>query len=180
MKQYIKSKSIKWGFKFWFCCSNKSDYQYQMKLMKERNTRVQSRFGEEVVLQLTKDLERLFCNVYFNNFFNSPNLIEKLFQKGIYGVGTGQAKGIYQITKQCQNDVCTLQSKVKKIQNIRYLFGLQHSIMLSKGKKLSVVLVLRLSGQFLYFFYERYFKCKKHKQKHLSNIQPNISKQKTI
>ena len=28
------------------------------------------------------------------------------------------------------------------------------------------------------FFYERYFKCKKHKQKHLSNIQLNISKQK--
>ena len=28
---------------------------------------------------------------------------------------------------------------------------------------------------FIYFFYERYFKCKKHKQKHLSNIQPNIS-----
>ena len=27
----------------------------------------------------------------------------------------------------------------------------------------------------LYFFYERYFKYKKHKQKHLSNIQPNIS-----
>ena len=25
------------------------------------------------------------------------------------------------------------------------------------------------------FFYEGYFKCKKHKQKHLSNIQPNIS-----
>ena len=36
---------------------------------------------------------------------------------------------------------------------------------------------LRVSGQFLFyiFFYERYFKCKKHKQKHLSNIQPNIS-----
>ena len=28
------------------------------------------------------------------------------------------------------------------------------------------------------FFYERYFKCKKHKQKHLSNIQPDISKEK--
>ena len=26
-----------------------------------------------------------------------------------------------------------------------------------------------------FFFYERYFKCKKHKQKHLSNIPPNIS-----
>ena len=31
-----------------------------------------------------------------------------------------------------------------------------------------------------YFFYERYFKCKKYKQKHLSNIQPNISKQNNI
>ena len=28
------------------------------------------------------------------------------------------------------------------------------------------------------FFYERYFKCLKQKQKHLSNIQPDISKQK--
>ena len=27
----------------------------------------------------------------------------------------------------------------------------------------------------LFFFYERYFRYKKHKQKHLSNIQPNIS-----
>ena len=47
--------------------------------------------GEEVVLQLTKDLERSFCTVYFDNFFNSPKLIEKLFQKGIYGIGTVRA-----------------------------------------------------------------------------------------
>ena len=28
---------------------------------------------------------------------------------------------------------------------------------------------------YIYIFHERCFKCKKHKQKHLSNIQPNIS-----
>ena len=44
--------------------------------------------GEEVVLQLTKDLEWSFCTVYFDNFLNSPRLIEKLFQKGICGIGT--------------------------------------------------------------------------------------------
>ena len=44
--------------------------------------------GEEVVLQLTKDLERSFCTVYFDNFFNSPKLIEKLFAKAIYGIAT--------------------------------------------------------------------------------------------
>ena len=47
--------------------------------------------GEKVVLQLTKDLERSFCTVYFDNFFNGPKLIEKLFQKGIYNIGTIQA-----------------------------------------------------------------------------------------
>ena len=43
--------------------------------------------GEEVVLQLTKELERSFCTVYFDNFCNSPKLIEKLFQKDIYCIG---------------------------------------------------------------------------------------------
>ena len=39
-----------------------------------------------------------------------------------------------------------------------------------------VVQILRLLGQFLisFLFYGRYFKHLKHKQKHLSNIQPNI------
>ena len=44
--------------------------------------------GEEVVLQLTKDLERSFCTVYFDKFFNSAKLTEKLFQEDIYGIGT--------------------------------------------------------------------------------------------
>ena len=37
-----------------------------------------------------KVLEQLFCTVYSNNFFNSPNW-KKLFQKGIYGIGTARA-----------------------------------------------------------------------------------------
>ena len=32
MKQHIKSKPIKWGFKFRFCCSRKSGYLYQMDI----------------------------------------------------------------------------------------------------------------------------------------------------
>ena len=39
-------------------------------------------------------------------------------------------------------------------------------------------IVIEVIGRVLPFFYERYFKCKKHKQKHLSNIQPNISTSK--
>ena len=37
------------------------------------------------------NLERSFCTVYFDNFVNSPKLIEKLFQKVICGIGTVRA-----------------------------------------------------------------------------------------
>ena len=45
MKHYIKSKPIKWGFKFWICCSNQSGYLYQIDIYLEgkQTTRVQSR-----------------------------------------------------------------------------------------------------------------------------------------
>ena len=49
--------------------------------------------GEEVVLQLMKNLGQPFCTVYFDNFFNSPKSIETLFQKGIYSIGTVLANG---------------------------------------------------------------------------------------
>ena len=89
MKQYIKSQTIKWGFKFWFRCPSKSGYLYQMDiyLWRKQIPEFSLGLGEEIVFQLTKDLKRSFCTVYFDNFFNSPKLIEKLFQKGIYGFG---------------------------------------------------------------------------------------------
>ena len=44
MKQYIKSKLIKWGFKFWIRCSIKSGYLSGGYLLRrETNTRVQSK-----------------------------------------------------------------------------------------------------------------------------------------
>ena len=93
MKQYIKSQLIKCGFKFWFRCSSKSGYLHQMDIYLGRKQRLEFNvsLGEEVILQLTKGLEQSFCTVYFGSFFNSPKLIEKLFQKDIYGIGTVRA-----------------------------------------------------------------------------------------
>ena len=93
MKQYIKSKLIKWGFKFWFRGSSKSGYLYQMDIYlgRKQTPEFNLGLGEEVVLQLTKALEPSFCTVYFDNFFNNLNLIEKPFQKGVYGIRTVRA-----------------------------------------------------------------------------------------
>ena len=70
MKQYIKSKPIKWGFKFWFRCSSKSGYLYQMDIYLGRKQTLEFNviLGEEVILQLTKDFEQSFCTVYLAAF----------------------------------------------------------------------------------------------------------------
>ena len=42
MKQYVKNKTIKWGFKFWFRCASPTGYLYQLDLYlgkKEKNRR---------------------------------------------------------------------------------------------------------------------------------------------
>ena len=90
MRQYIKSKPIKWAFKFRFRCSSKSGYLYQINIYlgRKKTPEFNLGHGKELVLHLMKDLKQSFCTVYFDNFFNSPKLIEKLFQKSIYGIGT--------------------------------------------------------------------------------------------
>ena len=59
MKQYIKPKPTKWGFKFWFRCSSKFGYLHQMDIYlgRKQTSEFNLGLGEEVVLQLTKDLE---------------------------------------------------------------------------------------------------------------------------
>ena len=88
MKQCIKSKSINLGFNFWFSCSSKTGYLYQMDIYLSKKQNTKFNLGKQVVLQLTKDLEGLFCPVYFDNFSNSLILTEKLFEKNIYAIGT--------------------------------------------------------------------------------------------
>ena len=37
---------------------------------------------------LSKKLENTYCILYCDNFFNSPTLVEELFDRGIYCLGT--------------------------------------------------------------------------------------------
>ena len=86
MKQYIKKKPIKWGFKFWYRCASATGYLYQLDLYLGKKENVETNFGKGVVLKMSEVLENTYCTVYFDNFFNSPLLISKLFEKGIYGI----------------------------------------------------------------------------------------------
>jgi len=63
-----------------------------MYLGKKQSPDLNLGLGEEVVLQLTKSLENSYCTVYFDNFFNSPTLVKKLFEKNIYAIGTVRSR----------------------------------------------------------------------------------------
>ena len=92
MRQYMKNKPIKWGFKFWFRCGAKSGYlhEFDMYLGKKGNT--EFGLGESVVLSLCQKLKDTHCFVFFDNFFTSPELLVKLLEMGIYATGTVRAK----------------------------------------------------------------------------------------
>ena len=44
--------------------------------------------GESVVLKLSEKIQGLYCQVYIDNFFNSPLLQWKLLQQNIQSAGT--------------------------------------------------------------------------------------------
>ena len=55
-------------------------------LGKKQNVEVN--LGEGMVMQLSEKFKGTFCTLFFDNFFNSPLLINKLFEENIYAIGT--------------------------------------------------------------------------------------------
>ena len=80
-KQYVKSKPIKWGFKFWYHFSSKTVDLYLGKKTAEEN------LGPSVVLEMTESLPNSNC-MFFYNFSNSLSLVVKLYERCFYSIGT--------------------------------------------------------------------------------------------
>lgn len=92
MRQYVKSKPIKWGFKMWCRCDSLTGYLFDFDIYtgKKANT-TEFGLGESVIVQLTRDLCGLTCEVYFDNFFNSPLIQHNLLTDNIKSCGTVRA-----------------------------------------------------------------------------------------
>ena len=95
MRQYLKMKPIKHGFKWWFRCASSNDYLYEFRLYLGKKQNVEVNLGEGVVIQLSGKLKGTFCTLFFDNFFNSPLLINKLFEENIYAIGTVRSNQKY-------------------------------------------------------------------------------------
>ena len=91
MKQYLKNKPIKQGFKYWYRCDSETGYVYHLELCQGKKEKRELSLGLIVVLDLCQVLKDTYCQVFFDNFFNSPSLIQKLHNNGLHGIGTARS-----------------------------------------------------------------------------------------
>ena len=78
MRQRIKNKPIKWGFKMLYRSAPKTGYLYEFDIGTGRKETTEFGLGEAVVLQLTEKLNGSFWRIFFDNFFTLPLLLRKL------------------------------------------------------------------------------------------------------
>ena len=79
-KQYLQLKPIN------------SCYLYETHLYLQKKQETEYNLDEIFVLNFSQSLRDTYCTLYFNNFFDSPALIAKLFDDGVYGIGTVRSK----------------------------------------------------------------------------------------
>lgn len=89
MKQYIKDKPTKWGFKLWILASSDSGYTYKFQVYTgKRLTPTTHGLGYDVVMGLMDGLFTQGYHLFCDNFYSSPKLCSDLFEKGCFLTGT--------------------------------------------------------------------------------------------
>ncbi|XP_058809867.1 piggyBac transposable element-derived protein 3-like [Phymastichus coffea] len=100
IKQCIRNKPIRFGFKVWALCSS-DGYIYELDIytgkagIDERNSLVAVGLGSRVVMKLLSPLLEVTdkddlrkYHIYFDNFFTSPDLMVHLDKLGLSATGT--------------------------------------------------------------------------------------------
>ena len=116
MKQYLKQKPLKWGFKMRFRAASISDYVYKVNLYTGKKPNVEEGLGENVVLNLTKSLRESNCCVTIDNFFMPVNVAHTLHNNGIRCVGTIRSNQKH-LPKDIKSDKLTKKEDIEKRQS---------------------------------------------------------------
>jgi hypothetical protein len=90
LKQYLPLKPIKRGYKIWCLCDSITGYLFNCRIYlgKEETSEKESTLGERVVFTLIDDHDFQGKHLYFDNFFTSLSLLEKLRLRRISATGT--------------------------------------------------------------------------------------------
>ena len=89
MKQYLPLKPVKRGFKVWIIADSANGYFLDLQVyVGSKGEGIEHGLGERVVLRLTEQYWGVHHQLYCDNFFSSPRLIQELFSNKVYACGT--------------------------------------------------------------------------------------------
>jgi len=84
MKQFIRGKPIRFGFKLWALCSS-DGYPYHVDIYRGKDSEAVGPLGERVLSEMVDVLERNSSlnkhHIYFDNFFTSYRLLSTVYCK---------------------------------------------------------------------------------------------------
>ena len=92
LKQFMPLKPTKRGIKVWVLGDSHNGYFWKFEVYtgKQGDT-VEKGLAARVVKSLTEDLKGQNCHVYFDNFFNSFELLNDLVSDNIFACGTARS-----------------------------------------------------------------------------------------
>ena len=88
MKQYIPFKPVKRGFKVWAMADALNGYLYDFNVYTGASGERELALGEKVVLKLSESVKGKHHQLFFDNYFTSLPLLDKLLAQGTYACGT--------------------------------------------------------------------------------------------
>ena len=89
MKQFIKDKPVRWGFKLWVLACSKTGYTLKFEVYTGKNlTKTANGLGYDVVMDLMSSMFLQGYHLFVDNFYSSPQLFIDLLEKGCAATGT--------------------------------------------------------------------------------------------
>ena len=89
MKQFIKDKPVRWGFKFWVLACQHTGYTHKSEIYTgKRLTKSTKGLGYDVVMNLMDGLFQQGYHLFVDNFYSSPQLFKDLLDKRCLATGT--------------------------------------------------------------------------------------------
>jgi Transposase IS4 len=115
MKQYIKNKPTKWGYKVW--CLASSNYLLGFQVYQGKRSSIGITNPHEAVLYLTRNYHHRNHILYLDRGFTSPVLLDELLRRGIRCCGTvstnrkGLPEDLLTTASQLQNNEFTYRQR---------------------------------------------------------------------
>ena len=69
MRQYLKKRPMKWGFKWWLQCASYTGCLYEFDSYLGWKEDVEVNLGESVKIQLSEKLKGTYYALFFDNSF---------------------------------------------------------------------------------------------------------------